>query len=1762
LKNTNNIIEILKKNAETRPNDILYRYIEDEEKEPLTLTYDQVHYEAKKIASNLLSTCRKGDRALMLYPAGLEFITAFLGCLYAGLIAVPAYPPRKNQKLNRLKSIINDAEATVVMTSKKASEIAKPLFKHDEGLKDIYWLVTDSSDLNEPDNIELNIESDDIAFLQYTSGSTGNPKGVMVSHANVMSNMEVIYQSCGHNEKSKLGSWLPHFHDMGLMGGVLQPLYGGLEITFMAPSYFLQKPIRWLKMMSDYKTTSTAGPNFAYDLCVEKIKDEDLEGLDLSHMILALNGAEPVNNDTLIKFSEKFAKCGFKSKVHFPSYGMAETTLMLTAGDFDKEAKVLTIDSVDLQSGVITALNKPDVGTQDLVSSGRPWLDHEVIIVDTDTFNTVENDRVGEVWVRGSSITQGYWKNPLKTAEDFNAYTNDTKQGPYLRTGDLGFLDDGELFICGRAKDLLIIRGKNYFPQDIEMVISFASESLSQGNTAAFSIDIDGREHLVIAQEVKRTAMRNFDKDAIFDNMKETIGMHCELQIHDIVLLRPGQILKTSSGKIQRQANRKAYLENEFKTLARYLEDDEETKDSTCRNKEVIEPKQDSSTKEKYSQISLWLKNELSALTKTPKDRIKEDKNLMSFGLDSLASVELQDKISETYGIEIELVSFYDYPTIKELAPYINELIKTTKSTTKKAKIPPIVPLHDNKFEKFQLNDIQQAYLLGRNPDMILGNTPCFAYAELNSPNVNLDKLEKAWNLLVQRHEMLRCFMNKDITQQIIETVSYQKILPIDLTHLNEEEIKEHLLIAREKKTSDIPNPCALPLVNIDVYLLPNGIKKLHMYVDMLVCDASSMFILLKDLQHFYNFPDTPLEKLDISFKDYLHYEEEHKDGEHYTKSLNYWRARLETLPSGPELALETQPVEIKKPHFTRRTFKLNASAWKRFQSIAANLNATPTAVLLSLYAKVLATWSNGPNFCINLTHFHRIQAHKDVNSLIGDFTSLIPLEVNIPAKKEFLVYLKEVQSQLLHDLEHDEMSGIQILREMRSIGRESSMPVVFTSTLGLNDFACDWLGEREFTISQTPQVWIDNQVMQKGNDLIINWDCIEGLFKDKMLDSMFGIYTDLIEAVLKNTDLVKIERYSAVVGRQDALYVGYNKTEQELPTQVLPQQCMDTALIFPDKEAIITSEKRITYKEFHNACSQIATILEKKEFKENEHIAIILSKGWEQIVSVIACGYAGVAYLPMSIDYPKNRIEYLLDEADITTVLADEETIKNLGLPSSIRTIDVKREIDFTKNMPRYDIKAELQNLAYTIFTSGSTGKPKGVMITHKSVCNTVMDINSRFNVNKDDKFFAISALNFDLSVYDVYGALSTGASLAIPDEDKRKDASDWYNWIKKEKITIWNSVPALMKLVCEEANYEKVDLPKTLRLVMLSGDFIPMSLYKDLNKITPDSTQLISLGGATEASIWSIYFNMKDLDKDSEKIPYGYPLANQEIYILDDALDSKPYLVHGDIYIKGKGIAQGYFNDPKRTKNQFITDPHNDETLYKTGDIGYFNPKGYIEIVGRDDEQVKIQGYRIELGEIEQRLLETPMVKEAVVLVKSDDNHHNVLIAYITTQNNIKIDNEELKQNLSMHLPEYMIPLVITSLDTMPLTTNGKVDKKTLSQLEVEIQLNHDFVAPRDEVEENLSRIFAEILKVEKVGIYDNFFELGGHSLLATQLVSKIRNEMETDISLKMLFHCSNISDLQRAFRTDGIKQQSIIPIATQEVIEDEEEMEEFEL
>ena len=454
-----------------------------------------------------------------------------------------------------------------MLTSNEHLQSIEKMFEEDNELNNISFLHTNDLS-NISNNTLVQITKEDIAFLQYTSGSTGNPKGVMVSHENLMNNMEVLYKSFGHSLDSKMVSWLPMFHDMGLIGGVLQPLYGGFEAVLMSPTYFLQKPIRWLDAISKYKATSSGAPNFAYDLCVQSIKEEELDNIDLSHWVVAANGAEPISSNTLLSFTQKFSKYGFSHQSHHQSYGMAESTLMISSIQTKDEPKILSIDVKQLEQGKIHTQISEEENSKQLVSCGAAWLNHDIIIVNESTLEKAKEDEVGEIWVKGESIAKGYWNNEEKTTDTFYAYTNDNKDGPYLRTGDLGFIHEEELYICGRSKDMLIIRGKNYYPQDIENICVNTNIALGVNGTAAFTIEVKNEEKLVIVAEVKRTHIRKINDKEIFTQIKKSISQEFDIEIYDIILIKPAHLLKTSSGKVQRYNNKKSYLNNSFKNIA------------------------------------------------------------------------------------------------------------------------------------------------------------------------------------------------------------------------------------------------------------------------------------------------------------------------------------------------------------------------------------------------------------------------------------------------------------------------------------------------------------------------------------------------------------------------------------------------------------------------------------------------------------------------------------------------------------------------------------------------------------------------------------------------------------------------------------------------------------------------------------------------------------------------------------------------------------------------------------------------------------------------------------------------------------------------------------------------------------------------------------------------------------------------------------------------------------------------------------------
>ncbi len=555
-------VELLTYRAQNQSEQKAYTFLHNGEIEAESLTYEQLHLRAQAIAACIQSFHLSGERALLLFQPGLDFICAFFGCLYAGAIAVPAYPPRRNQSLSRLLAIAQDAQAKIVLICTSLLKNLQASFNQ-EGLDTSgqYWLAIDELNSNVAQKWQPpKLDSNSLAFIQYTSGSTGNPKGVMVSHGNLMHNSALINQCFQDTPKSLGISWLPPYHDMGLIGGVLQPIYVGATMILMSPMAFLQKPLRWLEAISRYQATTSGGPNFAYDLCIRKTTPEQLETLDLSSWEVAFTGAEPVRAETIEQFSSTFAPCGFRKQAFYPCYGMAETTLLVSGGEKTALPITCKVEAAALEQNRIVRSNDTQEYTRTIVGCGKSPPGQKVVIVNPESLTVCTSEQVGEIWVAGPSVAVGYWNKPEETEKTFRAFLKDTGEGPFLRTGDLGFLQDGELFITGRLKDVIIIRGQNHYPQDIELTVENSHPALRPGCGAAFAIDFKGSERLAIVQEVERSYLRKLNVQEVIGSIRQAVASEHGLEVFATALVKTGSIPKTSSGKIRRQACRSAFL--------------------------------------------------------------------------------------------------------------------------------------------------------------------------------------------------------------------------------------------------------------------------------------------------------------------------------------------------------------------------------------------------------------------------------------------------------------------------------------------------------------------------------------------------------------------------------------------------------------------------------------------------------------------------------------------------------------------------------------------------------------------------------------------------------------------------------------------------------------------------------------------------------------------------------------------------------------------------------------------------------------------------------------------------------------------------------------------------------------------------------------------------------------------------------------------------------------------------------------------------
>ncbi|RMF26367.1 MAG: fatty acyl-AMP ligase [Cyanobacteria bacterium J083] len=584
-----NLVDLLENRSTLQPDQIAYTFLAGGEQPVLNLTYQELAQKARVIAAEIQAITSLGDRALLVYPynAGSEFIPALFACFYAGVVAVPCSAPRRSQELNKIIQRFQSSQATVVLSTTEVLNSFKTQLQSQSDLtqllSQIKWLASDSVPLvGENTWRRPNIEEETLAYLQYTSGSTGEPKGVMITYANVLQNCRTINQGFRETPASIMLSWLPLFHDMGLVGGVFQPIYVGFRSIISSPISLIQKPLRWLEWISEYKITLSGGPNFAYDLLCSKVTPEQRENLDLSSWAVAFSGAEPVRAETLEKFAAMFAPCGFRQEAFYPCYGMAETTLFVSGGKREAPPVIKYLDGKALEQDLVVEVERTHPHAKSIVGCGRTWLKDKVIIVNPETLQQCPEERIGEIWVQGSGVGKGYWQKPQATQATFQAHLADNPQaGKFLRTGDLGFVSQGEIFITGRLKELIIIWGLNRYPQHLEVTAQASHPALRLNCGAAFGIEVEGEEKLVIAQEIERTYLRNLPTEEVINAIREAIALEHTLEVYAIALLKPGALPKTSSGKVQRRLCKQMYLTGQLKAVTQWQQEQAEQHDIT-----------------------------------------------------------------------------------------------------------------------------------------------------------------------------------------------------------------------------------------------------------------------------------------------------------------------------------------------------------------------------------------------------------------------------------------------------------------------------------------------------------------------------------------------------------------------------------------------------------------------------------------------------------------------------------------------------------------------------------------------------------------------------------------------------------------------------------------------------------------------------------------------------------------------------------------------------------------------------------------------------------------------------------------------------------------------------------------------------------------------------------------------------------------------------------------------------------------------------
>ncbi len=1669
------LAQSLQRRAAQTPDQVALRFLAESAEHNVVLSYRDLDQRARTIAAALQANAARGDRAVLLFPSGPDYVAAFFGCLYAGVIAVPAYPPESTRRHHqeRLLSIIADAEPRWLLT---IASLGDGLAQIDPAPA---VLSVDTLDPALAASwVAPELQPDDIAFLQYTSGSTALPKGVQISHGNLVANEVLIRHGFGIdlNPDDVIVSWLPLYHDMGLIGGLLQPIFSGVPCVLMSPAYFLGRPVRWLEAISEYGGTLSGGPDFAYRLCCERVSDSALERLDLSQWRVAYSGSEPIRLDTLERFAEKFAPCGFTSNNFFASYGLAEATLFVAGGRRGEGIPALRVDEQALAAHRV----EPGPGAA-IMSCGTGQPDHAVLIADPHTLSELADHHVGELWATGPSIAHGYWRNPEASAKTFVQHAGRT----WLRTGDLGFIREGEVYITGRLKDLLIVRGHNLYPQDIEQTIEREVEVVRKGRVAAFSVKDQGLEGIGIAAEISRSVQKILPPEALIKAIRQAVAEACQEAPSVVVLLNPGALPKTSSGKVQRSACALRHADGSLDSYAQFPDVHAQANDAALA----------SALQQQIAAI--WCEHlQLSS--------VAADDHFFLLGGNSITATQVVARLRETLSLELNLRLLFEAPTLAAFATRVAQLQQdggvaqgTIHALSRQDDVPQSLA-QTRLWITWQLDPSSSAYTI---PGALR------LRGELDE-----DAVRASFQHLIQRHEALRTrFYERDgqAFQHVAASAAFD-LHVIDLSDLPRAEREARAQRIREDAACTPFDLEQGPLLRVTLVRLDDEDHQLLVTLHHIIADGWSLNILIDEFSRLYaaavQGQSLELPPLALHYADYGSWQRQWLAEGEGQRQLGYWKAQLGEEHPALNLATDHPRSAQHRHSASRHSVRLDAGLSAAIRHTAQVNESTPFMLLLAAFQSLLYRYSGQRDIRIGVPNANR--PRQETQGLVGFFINTLVLRAELDGRLPFNQLLATTRETAMAAQAHQDLPFEQLLEAFPQAREQGLFQVMFNhqqrdlSALrrlpGLLVDELPWHSrEAKFDLQ------LHSEEDRNGR-LSLSFDYADELFEHATIQRLAEHFIHLLQAVCAQPQ--------QAIGDLPLMQADEQQPWTEAPCTPA-RQWLPERLDRQDSDAIalVWQDGSLTFGQLHTQANRLAHYLRDKGVGPDVCVAIAAERSPQLLIGLLAIIKAGGAYVPLDPDYPAERLAYMLKDSGAHLLLTQTALLEQLPTAEGVGVIamDSLHLDSWPTQAPGLHLHGD--NLAYVIYTSGSTGQPKGVGNTHGALAERLQWMQATYQLNETDVLMQKTPISFDVSVWECFWPLITGCRLVLAGPGEHRDPHRIAQLVREHGVTTLHFVPPLLQLFIDEPRVVECT---SLRRLFSGGEALPAELRNRVLARLP-AVQLHNRYGPTETTINVTHWHCQA--DDGERSPIGRPLGNVICRVLDEQLNPLPAGVPGELCIGGIGLARGYLGRAALTAERFVADPLGEAgaRLYRTGDRARWSNEGVLEYLGRLDQQVKLRGFRVEPEEIEARLLALHGIAQAVVLVCDSQ-----LIGYYTAS--IELDEQDVKSALAAELPEYMVPAQLMRLDAMPLSPSGKLDRRALP---APVWQTREHIEPQSPLQGQIAAIWRQVLGLPRVGLRDDFFALGGHSLLATQIISRTRQACDVELPLRTLFEASEL-------------------------------------